>query len=121
MKLILAAQPNFHDIAPPVNYSFVPAWVIFVGTFFGLCLIGLLIWLWKRKPKTQLPPKTPRQIALEELETISREIETTAAYQFSIRVSTSCVATSQINLACRSLAKLQSNFLPLFQKLPRFQ
>jgi len=85
--LILAAQSDFHEIAPPVHYSFVPAWVVFVGTFFGLCLIGLLIWLWKRKPKKEPPPKTPRQIALEQLETISAEIETANPYQFSIRVS----------------------------------
>jgi Domain of unknown function (DUF4381) len=87
MRLILAAQSNFHEIAPPVNYSFVPTWVIFVGTFFGLCVIGLLVWLWKRRPKTMLPPKTPRQMALEELERISAEIETTDPYRFSIRVS----------------------------------
>lgn len=82
----LAAQ-NFHEIAPPVDYSFAPTWLIFVGSFVVLSLIGLIVWLLKRKGKPALPPKLPREIALEELERISAEIETMNPYQFSIRVS----------------------------------
>ena len=87
MMSILLAQQNFHEIAPPVDYSFVPTWAIFLATFVGLCLIGLIAWLFKRRRKTALPPKTPREIALEELELASSEIETANPYQFSIRVS----------------------------------
>jgi uncharacterized protein DUF4381 len=82
----LAAQ-DFHEIAPPVDYSFVPTWLIFVGSFVVISLIGLVIWLLKRKPKPALPPKLPREIALEELDAISGEIETKNPYLFSIRVS----------------------------------
>ena|SRR5215468_5990364 len=84
---ILAAQQNFHEIAPPVDYSFVPAWAIFLASFVGLCLIGLIVWLFKRRKKPALPPKTPRDVALEELDLIANEIGTANPYQFSIRVS----------------------------------
>ena len=82
----LAQQP-FHEIAPPVDYSFVPTWAIFLASFVGLCLIGLIVWLFSRRRKPALPPKTPQEIALEELESIAAEIENTNPYQFSIRVS----------------------------------
>ena len=78
---------QFHEIAPPVDYSFVPTWAIFLGSFVGLCLIGLIVWLFKRRKKPALPPKTPREIALEELDVMANEIETANPYQFSIRVS----------------------------------
>jgi hypothetical protein len=87
ISILLAAQPNFHEIAPPVEYSFVPTWAIFLASFVGLCLIGWLVWLWKSRRKPVLPPKTPREIALEELELIAGEIDTANPYQFSIRVS----------------------------------
>ena|SRR5437588_632809 len=87
MMSIFLAQQQYHEIAPPVDYSFVPAWAIFLASFIGLCLIGSIVWLLKRKPGSTLPPKTPREIALEELELIAHEIEAANPYQFSIRVS----------------------------------
>lgn len=87
MMSIFAAQQNFHEIAPPVDYSFLPTWAIFLASFVGLCLIGLIVWFFKRRQKPALPPKTPREIALEELDLTASEIETTNPYQFSIRVS----------------------------------
>ena len=84
---ILFAQQQYHEIAPPVDYSFLPTWAIFLASLVGLCLIGLIVWLLKRRRTPALPPKTPREIALEELERIADEIEITNAYQFSIRVS----------------------------------
>ena len=86
MSILLAAE-NFHEIAPPVDYSFVPAWAVFLASFVGLSLIGLIIWGFKRKPRPALPPKLPREIALEELDRIASEIERTNPYLFSIRVS----------------------------------
>lgn len=86
MMSIFAAQ-NFHEIAPPVDYSFVPTWAIFVASFVGLCSIGLIVWMFKRRKKPAVPPKTPREVALEELDLIANEIETMNPYQFSIRVS----------------------------------
>jgi hypothetical protein len=87
MIALRLAQQNFHEIAPPIDYSFMPTWALFLASFVGLSLIGLIVWLRKRKPRPALPPKLPRQIALEELDRISGEIETMNPYQFSIRVS----------------------------------
>ncbi len=69
VRLGLLSQQNFHEIAPPVDYSFIPTWAIFLASFVGLCLVGLIVWFFTRK-------RTPEG-----------EIETTNPYQFSIRVS----------------------------------
>ena len=87
MLNLLAAAQDFHEIAPPVDYSFVPTWLIFLASFIALSLIGLVVWLLTRKKKPALPPKLPRAIAMEELDAISGEIETMNPYLFSIRVS----------------------------------
>jgi len=84
---IFLAQQQFHEIAPPINYSLVPAWVVFLAMFVGLCVVGLIVWFLIRKRKPALPPKLPREVAIEELERISGEVETTEPYRFSIRVS----------------------------------
>ena len=83
---ILAAE-DFHDIAPPVDYSLIPPWVMVVATFAGLTIIGLLVWWFLRRGQPVLPPKLPRERALEALEQIADEIERMNPYQFSIRVS----------------------------------
>jgi hypothetical protein len=86
MMSIFLAQAS-HDIAPPVNYSLVPPWVVFVAVFVGLTITGLIVWLMARRRPAPVPPKLPRQVALEALEQIENEIETLAPYRFSIRVS----------------------------------
>jgi len=78
---------EFHDIAPPVDYSLVPPWLIFVATFAGLILLGWVVWLIWRKRKQPQPPKLPRDTALDALEQISTELERISPYRFSIRVS----------------------------------
>jgi Domain of unknown function (DUF4381) len=86
LMFLLAAQ-EFHDIAPPVDYSLVPPWVIFVGTFAALVFCGLIgWWLWRRWQR-QRPQPSVRERTLALLDRISREIETMSPYQFSIRVS----------------------------------
>ena len=84
---LFLAQQQFHEIAPPIDYSFVPPWLIFVASFVGLCLVGLIVWLFTRRRTPAAPPKLPREIALDELELFAGEIETMNPYQFSIRVS----------------------------------
>ena len=86
MSILLAAE-NFHEIAPPVDYSFIPTWAVFLASFVGLSVMGLIIWWFKRKPKPALPPKLPREIALEELDRIASEIDAMNPYLFSFRVS----------------------------------
>lgn len=85
MRLFLAQE--LHDIAPPVEYSLLPTWVIFAAVFVTLAVLGLICWLiarWMRRPK---PVQTPRDRALELLERARSEISSHTAYQFSIRVS----------------------------------
>ena len=85
MRLFFAQE--FHDIAPPVDYSLVPPWLVFVGSFLalaGLGLIGWLIWRWLKKPT---PEQTPRARTLELLQRIRGEITELTPYEFSIRVS----------------------------------
>src|SRR3989440_8618886 len=87
VRLGLLAQQQYHEIAPPIDYSFVPTWAIFLASFVGLCLIGLIVWFFNRRRKPEQPPKLPREIALDQLELIAGKIETTDPYLFSIRVS----------------------------------
>ncbi len=85
MSLFLADQ--FNDISPPVDYSLVPLWLVFVGAFLALAILGLLVWLfirWRRRPK---PEQTPRTRAMLLLQRARGEIESQTPYQFSIRVS----------------------------------
>jgi len=84
-SFVLAEE--FHDIAPPVDYSLIPPWLVFVIAFVVLSLLGLLVWWFAQRRKSEFPPKAPREIALEELEQIRGEIEIMNPYQFSIRVS----------------------------------
>ena len=85
--VVLVLAQEFHDIAPPVDYSLIPPWLVFVISFVLLSLLGLGVWWIVRRRKPELPPKLPREIALGELEQIRREIEKMNPYQFSIRVS----------------------------------
>ena len=85
MSIFIAEE--FHDIAPPVDYSLIPAWVVFVAVFFALAIIGLIVWLIARTRKPSQPAKSPRQRAVEALERIRNQIDRLNPYQFSIRVS----------------------------------
>jgi hypothetical protein len=77
----------FHEIAPPVDYSLTPAWVLFVVSFVTLSLLGLAVWWIMRNLKRPVPPKLPRQKAIEALEQIAEQIEHIEPYQFSIQLS----------------------------------
>ena len=87
----IAASPLlaelFHEIAPPVDYSLTPAWVSFVLSFIILSLLGLGAWWLARQLRRQIPPKLPRESAIEALEQIGQQLEQIDPYQFSIRLS----------------------------------
>ena len=85
--LFLFLAQGSHDIVPPVDYSLVPTWVIFVAAFVGFTVLGLLGWLILRKRPEPQPPKLPRECALEALEEIESALGTMTPYRFSIRVS----------------------------------
>src|SRR5262249_55470031 len=86
MNMSLLAE-GFHDIAPPVDYSLIPPWLVFVIAFAVLSLVGLLVWWFMHRRKPESPPKSPREIALGELDQIRNQIERMSPYQFSICVS----------------------------------
>jgi len=64
--LVMLAAEEFHDIAPPVDYSLIPPWLVFVIAFVALSLLGLVVWLFLKRRKPAVPPKLPREIALED-------------------------------------------------------
>ena len=81
------AVADIHEIAPPVDYSLVPPWVIWSAIVLGVLAIGAIAW-WIRK-LARRPPRvlSPRERALEKLQRISAEMEMMTPYQFSIAVS----------------------------------
>ena len=85
MRFFLAQE--FHDIAPPLDYSLVPPWVIFAAAFVGLCLLGLIVWAVMRRTRKPKAEKSPRVRALDLLARARREIANSTPYQFSIAVS----------------------------------
>ena len=78
---------EFHDISPPVDYSLISPWLIFLGVFVALTTIGLIIWFVAKSFRRPTPPQPPRDRALALLEQIRAQITSTNPYSFSIRVS----------------------------------
>ena len=86
MNRFLAAA-DIHEIAPPVDYSLVPPWVIYAAVIGGLAVLALIgWWLWKLRQRPK-PLRSARDRALEALQRVASEMETLTPYQFSIAVS----------------------------------
>ncbi len=85
IPLLLAEE--FHDIAPPVDYSLISPWLIFLGMFVLLTAIGLIVWFVAKSFRRPTPPQSPRERALALLEQIRGQITAIDPYRFSIRVS----------------------------------
>ena len=86
MNLIFAVE-DIRDIAPPVDYSLVPPWVIYGGILLALGLLGLIAWWIRQRSLRPEPEQSARDRALQELKRNRAEMETSTPYQFSIRVS----------------------------------
>jgi uncharacterized protein DUF4381 len=86
MNLFLATA-DIHEIAPPVDYSLVPPWVIYCAIILSLAVVGLIGWWIRKLARRPKPVRSPRDRALEELQRIGNEIETVTPYEFSIVVS----------------------------------
>src|SRR4029450_11798855 len=82
--LVLAAE-EFHDIAPPVDYSLISPWLIFLGVFVLLTAIGLIVWFVAKSFRRPTPPQPPRERALALLEQVRTQITAINPYRFSIR------------------------------------
>jgi hypothetical protein len=86
MKFFLATA-DIHEIAPPVDYSLVPPWVIYTAIALGLVILSLIgWWLWKRAQRPK-PVRSARDRTLDALDRIGDQMETLSPYQFSIAVS----------------------------------
>ena len=83
----LLAVADIHEIAPPVDYSLVPPWVIWSTIVLGIVAIGLVAWWIRKLMRRPAPIRSPRERALEKLQRIGAEVETTSPYEFSIAVS----------------------------------
>jgi hypothetical protein len=118
MLLLLAEE--FHDIAPPVDYSLIPTWAVFLAAFTALSLIGGLVWLIARSRKSNAAPPSPRDRARAALDRIGAEIETVNPYQFSIRVSDILRAyvTEQHGLPVTRQTSIE--FLERLRQTPKF-
>jgi hypothetical protein len=86
MNFFLAVA-DVHEIAPPVDYSLVPPWVIYCAVILGLAVLGLVGWWIRKRAHRPKPVQSPRTRALEQLDRIGREMEMLTPYQFSIAVS----------------------------------
>jgi hypothetical protein len=78
---------EFHDIVPPVDYSLLSPWLIFLGMLVLLTVIGLIVWFAAKSLRRPTPPQPPRDRALALLEQIRAQITAINPYRFSIRVS----------------------------------
>ena len=83
---IFAAE-EFHDIAPPIDYSLIAPWVVFVAVFIGLTIIGLIVLLIARSRRRIVPIRSPRERVLELLDRMQSDVEKMQPYRFSICVS----------------------------------
>src|SRR6202171_6836595 len=78
---------DFHDIAPPIDYSLIPPWLIFLGAFVALTIIGLIAWLISKSFRRPAPIQSPRERALELLERMQRDVGRRQPNRFRIAFS----------------------------------
>src|SRR5262245_4800404 len=86
-SIALLAADEFHDITPPVDYSLLSRWLIFIAVFVALTAIGVIVWFITKAFRRPTPPRPPRERALALLEQIRAQITAINPYRFSIRVS----------------------------------
>ena len=84
--LSVVAQ-EFHDIAPAIDYSLLPRWVVVAGIIAAVVICALIgWWTWRRQQRPK-PQPSARQRALRLLDRIALEMDSLSPYEFSIRVS----------------------------------
>lgn len=81
-----AATPApIHDIADPVWFFPYPVWMVLAAAAGLLILLGLIIWLVRRKRPVR--PLTPKEKALAVLAELRREGGSADPYAFGVKVS----------------------------------
>ena len=86
MKFPLAVA-DIHEIAPPVDYSLVPPWVVWGGIVLGVVAIALIAWWIRKLLRRPRRVPSPRERALEKLQRIGAQMDMISPYEFSIAVS----------------------------------
>jgi hypothetical protein len=84
---VFLATADIHEIAPPVDYSLIPPWVIYAAVALGLVILGLVGWWIRKRARRPKPGRSPRDRALEALHRIGDQTEMLSPYEFSIAVS----------------------------------
>lgn len=80
-----ATPAPLHDIAGPVSFFSSPLWIVLAVGLVLFALIGLGIWLARRRKSPR--PLTPKQRALASIEDLRREGADADPYAFGVRVS----------------------------------
>jgi hypothetical protein len=84
---VFLATADIHEIAPPVDYSLVPPWVIYTAIALGLAILSLVGWWIRKRARRPKPVRSARDRALDQLERIGDQMEMLSPYEFSIAVS----------------------------------
>lgn len=80
-----ATPAPIHDIVGPVSFFSQPVWMAILAGVVLLAVLGLVIWLVRRK-KTERP-LTPKERAMSEISKLREEEGTVEPYAFGVRVS----------------------------------
>src|SRR5438874_7685824 len=107
MMVLAQALP---DIAPPVSYSLVPPWVIFVASLIALTIIGLAIWYGRRFFRKKEVALSPRERALAALNGIATEVEKNFPFHSTFAFLVICGVILRNNSIFRLPDKHRSNF-----------
>lgn len=99
-----------------------PAWVWWAIGVGAVVVVGLLVWLgvWLARRKPQAPPPTPRQIALQALETLRAKAGALEPYAFSIEVSDVLRTYVSGHFGLHATQQTSPEFLADISKAPQF-
>ncbi|MDQ3623757.1 MAG: DUF4381 family protein [Verrucomicrobiota bacterium] len=117
-----ATPPAIRDIAPPVDVSPYPLWMI-IAVSAGVALIAagvlwLLIRAWRKRPPP-LPP-SPRSVTLGALEKLRSQVMTLDPYAFSIAVSDVLRSFIGAQYGLRAAHQTSPEFLAAISDSPKF-
>jgi len=120
---MMPTQPSatpalIHDIAGPVAFFPYPVWVVILAAFGVLAVIGLLVWLTRRKRAAR--PLTPKQRALAAIEELRRQGGDADPYAFGVRVSDALRAYIRDQHGLDAVTRTSVEFLEALRNNPAF-